>query len=301
MSLDYHLSYQVAHCFQQLLEDLQHLCTYIRQESPPLWMLHAQELTYSQAQDYLIQALQDIWYLTGQDGRYTRTYIGIVAVSAPLMQAAVQVNHSKLALKQALDAIKKAYPQAWSSIKANLHQQVAASLKHQRPFALQGALASQGLSALHLKQSWRQLPLLDTPVEQVRFSWYSSGRSIKRLSVAQAHALLMAMNPEDPLVARQLKALAQLPSTTPLAQVQAQAPLMRANVFYQQALDDGRTRRALNVALPLFIQMTHLPEHNQPSLNAPEARTRKQRADNQLADEVFLPSLRAYLYKDAYR
>lgn len=75
--------------------------------------------------------------------------------------------------------------------------------------------------------------------------------------------------------------------------------VMRANLFFREALDDGRQRRAMNVPLPLFIPSPEgrLPPHNVPADAPPQTRSRAKRADTKLEDTPFLPSLRAYRYR----
>ncbi|BBI61585.1 hypothetical protein HSBAA_28910 [Vreelandella sulfidaeris] len=92
-------------------------------------------------------------------------------------------------------------------------------------------LRRNGLARLHLKQSWRQLPIAQAPVSRVRFAWYSSGRSIKRLTVQEAERKLIQLDTDAPHIRIQLRKLASIPSGEILAQVQTQAPLMRANLF----------------------------------------------------------------------
>ena len=76
---------------------------------------------------------------------------------------------------------------------------------------------------------------------------------------------------------------------------------MRANLFFKEPLADGRGRRAMNLALPLFIPASdgRLPEHNQPLPRPPQGRTRARRSDERLEDDVFLPSLRVYRYRES--
>lgn len=150
-----------------------------------------------------------------------------------------------------------------------------------------------------MKQCWRLIPLAEAPVARIRFAWYTSGRSIKRISVQEAEQKLLQLDTDAPHVRIQLRKLASLPSQEVLAQVQNQAPLMRANLFYTEPLADGHTRRALNVAMPLVVPATEgrLPDIKTPPQTAPIARTRAKRRDEKLESEVFLPSLRVFRYR----
>ena len=84
-----------------------------------------------------------------------------------------------------------------------------------------------------------------------------------------------------------------------MAQVQTQAPLMRANLFFVEPLADGHTRRALNIAMPLIVPANEgrLPHLKAPAETPPTTRTRAKRRDEKLEDDVYLPSLRIYRYR----
>ena len=239
---------------------------------------------------WLRRALLDFWYHDGQDGRATRAHIGLVAADETLLTRVAEVNAAKAAFAALLGQIREQVPALITEIKTVL------------PFrypALHDHLRGQGLARLHLKQCWRAIPVAEAPVARVRLAWYSSGRSIKRLSVREAEQRLLKLDAEAPHVRIQLRKLAGIPDGEPLAQVQRQAPLMRANLFFREPLEDGRSRRAMNVALPLFVPSPdgRLPDHNLPPPTPPERRTRARRRDERLEDEPFLPSLRVFRYR----
>lgn len=114
----------------------------------------------------------------------------------------------------------------------------------------------------------------------------------------------MKLDTEAEHVRLQLRLLAGLPPDEILTRIQPQAPLMRANLFYREPVlrDDGeapRTRRALNVSLPLFLPHDdlRLPSLNQPPSTPPTERTRARRGDVRIEDEPFLKSLRVHRYR----
>ncbi|MDI5890535.1 DNA replication terminus site-binding protein [Halomonas rhizosphaerae] len=239
---------------------------------------------------WLRHALLDVWYQDGQDGRATRSHVGLVAGDEPVMEAVARVNATKKAFAALLAEIRSEVP--------SLIPEIKAVLPFRHP-ALHDHLRGTGLARLHLKQCWRAIPLAEAPVARVRLAWYASGRSIKRLTVREAEQKLLALDSEAPHVRIQLRHLAGIPGGEPLAQVQSQAPLMRANLFYREPLEDGRSRRAMNIALPLFVPSPdgRLPDHNLPPPRPPATRTRARRRDERLEDTVFLPSLRVYRYR----
>lgn len=239
---------------------------------------------------WLREALQDVWYQDGQDGRATRAYIGLVAADDEVMEAVAAANAAKAAFAALTAKIRDQAP--------SLIPEAKAVLPFRHP-ALHDHLRGEGLARVHLKQCWRAIPASEAPLARVRLAWYSSGRSIKKLTVQEAEQKLLTFDSEAPHIRIQLRRLAGIPSGEPLAQVQRQAPLMRANLFYREPLEDGRSRRAMNVALPLFVPSPdgRLPDHNLPPLQPPETRTRARRRDEKLEDEPFLPSLRVFRYR----
>ncbi|GAB6875061.1 DNA replication terminus site-binding protein [Halomonas shantousis] len=240
--------------------------------------------------EWLRRALFDFWYLDGQDGRVTRTYVGLIAADPPLMHAVERVNLAKSEFSELISQVQKEKPGMIAEIKA--------TLPFRHPM-LNDHLKQQGLARLHLKQSWRHIPTADAELSRVRLAWYSSGRSIRRLTVSQVEKMLLSLDADAPHIRIQLGKLASIPSGEPLARVQKQAPLMRANLFFREPLVDGRLRRAMNVALPLFIPSPdgRLPDYNRPPPFPPEKRMRAKRSDERLEEEVFLPSLRVYRYR----
>ncbi|GAA3895387.1 hypothetical protein GCM10022228_03050 [Halomonas cibimaris] len=284
--LDYQLLYRLDSAFDDVLAALEAVNEQARLCPPGYWALD----TPGAGGDWLHAALFDMWHTPGQDGRQTRNYIGLVAANDALLDAVIRANAAKSRFSDALQAIKQQAPSLLSEGRERLPR------RHPR---VQTVLERNGLARLHLKQCWRHLPVAEAPVSRVRFAWYSSGRSIKRLSVRQAEEKLLALDSDAAHVRLQLRRLAGIPSSEPLAQVQPQAPLMRANLFFTEPLADGHTRRALNAAMPIFVPSAQgrLPHTNCPALTPPEKRTRARRRDEKLEHEPFLPSLRVYRYR----
>lgn len=283
----YHLMQQLERSFDTLIQALEALAEHYERQAPPTWQLLPVDDTPSR---WMRTALLDVWHQTGQDGRETRNYLGIVAADETLITAAHKVNEAKEAFHATLQTIKRAAPKSLSDAKAQLTR---------RHPDVQSVLNKDGLARLHLKQCWRQLPIADADVAKVRFAWYQSGRSIKRITVREAEQKLLQLDSDAPHVRVQLRRLAGIPSSEPLAQVQSQAPLMRANLFFNHPLADGHTRRALNVAMPLFVPSAQgvLPDIKAPSAQPHTTRTRAVRRDEKIEPDVFLPSLRVFRYR----
>lgn len=287
MSTHYRLLSQLDSSFESLVTSLNNLAKLLKKAQLPCWMMGCD--TEAASRERLLLALLDLWYVDGQDGRVTRSYPGLVMCNEKIWQQLGEVNYAKVTFSGAIDAIRRESPDLLSDARQHL---VA---RHSK---LHAHLTAEGLARLHLKQCWRQIPGCTTPLRQVRFSWYSSGRSIRRMSYKEAVYRLEQMNTQAPHIQLQLQKLAGIPDNTPLAQVQNQAPLMRANLFFTDQLPGLPDRQAMNIAMPLFIlaETPVLPPFNLPSATPPEKRTRAVRSDAQLEDEVFLPSIRVFKY-----
>lgn len=282
----YEALHALDNAFDHLMQRLNAAIACYARTLPPTWMFDS-ELTPAA---WFEQALMDLWYLNGQDGRETRNYIGIVAAEPELLYALEQVNAAKSRFSMLLQHVKSLSPAHLSEARHRLAE---------RHPDIDTLLQRNGLARLHLKQCWRHIPIAEASVARVRFAWYSSGRSIKRLSVGDAEQKLLKLDTQAPHVQIQLRKLASLPSGEMLAQVQPQAPLMRANLFFTEPLEDGHTRRALNVALPLIVPATQrgLPHLKYPPTQPPSERTRARRRDEKIEAEPFLPSLRIHRYR----
>ncbi|GLR64694.1 hypothetical protein [Marinospirillum insulare] len=288
MTTHYRLLSQLDSSFELLVNSLAYLSEMLAEAQLPVWMLGYTSEASSRAA--LTYALEDLWYLDGQDGRVTRSYPGLVVCNAAIWQQLGSVNFCKVTFSRALDAIRKESPDILSEARLGI------AARHAK---LHAHLSEEGLARLHLKQTWRQIPGCDAPLKQVRLSWYSSGRSIRRISYKEAVYRLEKMDTNAPHIKLQLQKLAGITESTPLAQVQDQAPLMRANLFFDNPLPGLPERQAMNLAMPLFVltKDEKLPAFNLPSLTPPEKRTRAKRSDAQLEDQAFLPSIRVFKYK----
>ena len=283
----YRLLHELDDRFDHLITTIEAALTLYEQQVPPTWVFHQPIVDTG----WLRKALLDMWHQEGQDGRETRNYVGIIAADEALIESIDTINQAKARISELIQKIKNLSPKALGDIKQRLPKR--------HPY-VDDVLRQSGFARLHLKQCWRHIPIAEASVARIRLAWYSSGRSIKRLSVQEAEQKLMQLNTEAPHVRIQLRKLAGLPSSEPLAQVQAQAPLMRANLFFTEPLEDGHTRRALNIAMPLFVPAPEqrLPHVNLPPLHPPTERKRARRRDEKLEQDPFLPSLRIYRYKD---
>ncbi len=275
------LAQAILDAFDRLFLSLQQLSEQLLQDPAPCW-LPTETASPKQAAAALYT---DIWYQHHGDGRETRSLHGLVAAAEATIRQAEQVNRCKAAFQQVIQAYRAGHGE-------RLPEQL-----HQRSQQLASTLQHQGLARLHLKQCYRQIPILDRCPSKVGFNWYCSGRSIRTLSIGEAEQMLLELDCAQPHVQRQLEALGRLQPGERLAQVQQLAPVMRANIVWKEAR--GVTRKARNCALPLLFPYQPgqpFPQHNRPAPTPPPQRRRIVRSDNQLDPVVFLPSLRIHRY-----
>lgn len=236
------------------------------------------------------QVFEDVWYQDGQDGRETRSSFGLIAADDLLINKANHVNDLKDALKAKVNQLQKRDKIQWRELKGELNT------RHEN---LRSSLHFSGLARLHLKQTWRHIPVIDRCPTRVGFNWYNSGRSIQKITLEQAQKALEKMDISSAHIQAQLSALGQLRPNTPLAKVQNLAPVMRANVFFDDNLTPDRL--AMNVSLPLLFRArddNKMPDHNAPPLTPPDERQRAVRSDRRIEDDPFLPSIRVHRYID---
>ncbi|MBN3560619.1 DNA replication terminus site-binding protein [Aliamphritea spongicola] len=227
----------------------------------------------------------DIWYRDGQDGRVTRTQHGLIGADKSLIEKALSVN----AAKQAFQTLATHHRLSQDS---DLQNQLT-----RRESLLAETLQHHGYSRIHLRQCYRQIPIIEGRPVKIGFSWYTSGRSIKQLTPEQALQRLQKMDTSQTHIQMQIDALGHLMPGDMLAQLQSQVPVMRANLLWKQ--NDQMIRKAQNVSLPMLIPLQPgetLPEHNQPLSSPPEQRSRSLRSDLKIDPVPFLPSLRVHKY-----
>ena len=284
--------------FDTLTLGLSTFCQLLEQQKPHCWVALSDDEKSSQrpALDHLRKArsyYQDIWYKDQQDGRETRSCYGLVMANEEIISLAREINVAKDEFKKLVQQVQKTDKDFWLSQKAQLNT------RHQ---SLRNQLYYTGLGRIHLKQLYRHIPILEHRPEKIGFTWYSNGRSIKKLTVAQAGAKLLAMGEEKSHIQQQLQQLNTLAQHETLAQIQTQVPVVRANLVFKLLNEKGHAetvRKAMNVSLPLLVPEEEnplLPAFNEIDEQPPIARTRIARSDFKICEEVFLPSLRVHRY-----
>lgn len=259
------------------------------QKTPmPIWSHNQTE----HPMEWLEIALGDLWYKDGQAGNESTPYVGLVGAAPEHMRLVHEVNAAKHVLQLSGQALKSQAPAGFNHAKSR----VGAERRQVQPH-----LNSAGLARLHLKQAWRRLPVAEDAVRRVHFSWYSSGRMIKRMTVSEVEKALSRLDADAPHIRIQMRKLASLRGDEMLAQVKPQTSLVRANIAFMDPLPTLKMHMAMNVGMPLFVPIAlgeELPDHNEPSPHPPIRRSWPKRCDAKLADEPFLPSVHVHRYRD---
>lgn len=281
---------ELIRSYQRLVEELQGLATSLKQSVLPLWipLTDTEKSLGLSAIDKAIEYYCDIWYQDNQDGRLTRSCHGLVAAAPQVLEQCQNVNFAKTQFKSIVQAIRSA-PKG---------KQWITDLNQRTP-QLRQDLNHKGLGRLHLKQCYRLIPIAPAHPYRAGFNWYTSGRSIRKVSASEIEQKLVKMGLDKPHIKLQFDLLRQLTSNTPLAQVQQQAPLMRANLRYSEQ-NSTQNRTAINLSLPLLFPWDSkrpFPEYNEPPLTPPDQRRRQVRSDCIIEEHPFLPSLRIHRYQ----
>lgn len=289
VSRQYQLIKQIEVAFDEVVTAVTRACAIFKETHAETWALHTDTPNY----EWLHNALLDFWYQDGQDGRETRPYIGMIAAPPSLWTAFAEVNEAKDTFHRLMMDIK--------AMDETIYAPLKGSLLHRHP-QVKTNLDGVGLARINLKQAWRHIPMVDKPVKRVNFTWYVSGRSIRRITVAQAERQLMKLGADSAHIQLQLGLLGNLSPGEPLAQVQRLSPAMRANVYYDIETTPNITplesRRSLNLALPLIVPADDgkLPHYRAPAPTPPEKRTQNRRHDQKIEDMPFLKSIRVHRY-----
>ncbi|WP_286238410.1 DNA replication terminus site-binding protein [Neptuniibacter halophilus] len=277
------LTADLLDAYEQLDNAQQQFSQRLLESAPRYWFLGPAESDISLPQ--ACQRITGIWYQAQGDGRRTENLYGLIGVDPGLIPLIRQLNQIKQRFQQAVRRFRDKHGEP-------------TPLLYQRACELNQKLQDSGLARLHLKQCYRQLPLLEKRPDKVTFSWYCSGRSLKKLTVAEAEQRLLKMDTGNTHIQIQLAALGRIPQSEPLVQIQQQVPVMRANIAWKSG--EQWLRKARNCPLPVFFPLDAtepFPEYNVPPPTPPEQRKRQLRNDLAIEPEPYLPSLRIHRYR----
>ena len=233
-----------------------------------------------------------LWYEDGQDGRATVTCPGIVGATPVTMNEAYACNTAKDNFKKAILALKK--------LRKSHADQLIAEL-HRRSEEVAVAMQRMGAARLNLKQAYRHIPILDVRPVKIGFTWSKQGKTIQRTTVSEARRLLEKRR-DTPQVRNDLNRLQQISNDEILARVRTVCPHLRANVVFENT-DNTLERRLIQAPLPIMVPLKpgeRLPEFI-PIPPTPVGSLRLQRSDVRIEDDVFLPTIRTFRYRQAFR
>jgi len=230
------------------------------------------------------RALSDFFYEDGKDGRQTIQSCSVALFPDSDIDQLVEFNRLKSEFKTYVNQLRKSEPKALSQWQKSAFSQGATHRK---------LLRHQQLSRLNLKQVWRTLRVIDQEVKAISFNWYRSGRSIKKTDKATVLNHLLALEQEGRNIQSAWRTMANISDQQALCIVQAQAPLVRANISFK----DG-SRQAFNSSLPIILTA----QTSMPSIGKlkpiDELKKRKTRADSKIEEPAIIPSLRLHKYSE---
>ena len=222
-------------------------------------------LTDISGQDYARRALTDYWYYGDADGRLTKNYYAHCHVDEQTIKQFDELNRSKASFHQCLLGFSEVERKHISKDIADFH----------RARGVNAVLHDQSMSRLHVRQAYRQIPVFREPIERITFNWYRSGRSIKKLTKTEVLNKLLEFGAEKEHIKIQIDLLASHSDHQPLAQVQLQAPVLRANIRFAS----GESKALNNEANQSRFGAREIPKSRfmqelQPPIRRPAARRR---------------------------
>lgn len=230
-------------------------------------------------------------YIEGQEGREILIGVGLIGASPDTLAQAEALNLAKKQFKLAIVTLKA---QKLKLTDDWLREAFIGFFENNRHEFTATALRAAGLSRLHLKQCYRQIPVLNKRPTKVSWSWANT-RSIKKISKTDAIALLNKKG-NDLGIQKQIEKVLALPQGECIAIVQELAPHLRTNIIYPGA-GESVERIMMKGSLPLLYP-AQLGE-DLPMVIPPKQikiSERQVRADLKIDPDVFLPAIRGHRY-----
>jgi len=297
MMLESELRINLLDCFDKLTLAIEKLsCAILNDDILVAWLQEIKdypELVIPN-QSYREQAcsvIKRLEYFDEQPPREIIVAAGFIGASDETLQLVESVNLSKMKFKQSMLALKATK----LSLKEKHISEGIHFILSNRPSSTSRALHKVGLSRLHLKQCYRQLPILEQAPKKISWTWAHT-RSIRKITAAKACEML-AKKGNQAHIALQLQKCQTLPSNEPLAIIQELAPHLRANIVFEEK---HRIKRLMvKGPLPIFFPAqshTPCPEFKPPKEKQDKNKNRVIRNDVRIDPMVFLPAIRAHRY-----
>lgn len=277
-------------CLQELERSLKALTLHIEQ-SPDLFIATLPGTFQTGASAILVAngSISEIHYHEStRDGRFTPVCLGAIAVSQEGILSAMEVNQAKANFHQACKTVM-------DNARSKGHGKLTPTGKAKR---LRKILTEAGYPRLSMRQCIRQLPVLQHAPVNIRFSYSTGGRSIKKITFEQAKAFLSERNYDSDKAQIQYKKFLKLPVDTPLALVQDLPGYYKANVWHEPKSDP----QTIPAFLPIFYPYDASQDVKRQDC-LPDAHYRVKagspRADKKLMDDPVVDGVRIFGYKDA--
>lgn len=236
-------------------------------------------------------SITDLYYADGiEDGRFTSICLGGIALDASGLTQAIAVNLAK-------DSFHKACKVVMDNARGKGYLKLSAAGKAKR---LRAVLIEAGYPRLSLRQCFRHIPVLHhTPVD-IRFSFSSGGRSIRKITPEQALALLLKKDFESEQAKIDIETISNLLPGTALAQVQDLPGYYKANVWHDLEADPHTIPAFLPIIYPHCEDRMPKRPGSLPEADAGKRLRRKKiRSDKKLSDTALVTSIRVYAYKNS--
>jgi len=283
----------VLESFQSLQQHLNFLSELLPQDSKlPAWLepLPYPSLKSDNPREATCRLYRQLTYLDDQEGREILLGVGLIGVSKKTLEQAHALNMAKKQFKQAVQALKA---QKLSLTDDWLREAFIQLFETFRNDYTATALEAAGLSRLHLKQCYRQIPILDKRPLKVSWSWANT-RSIKKISKKDAIELLNKKG-DDLGIQSQISKVHAMSAGECIAIVQELAPHLRTNIVYPGV--DEVDRVMMKGSLPLLYPAQFGEEL--PVIIPPKPiklGERQTRSDMKIDPEVYLPAIRGHRY-----
>ena len=250
------------------------------------------------------EAYSDLEYIANEDGRTTRTYIGIMAGFGDLVyEQAARINELKENLKLQLQQLAMRAAMRQGILANGSTDQLTPQFKSD---VVREHLRQYDLGRAHLRHLLRPITILEDDYEQVSITKAEAEYKLRKVTVADCEERLLkfaSRDPElNPHIESQLRSLRALAKSDPdadnrlrLVRFQS-APLHRLNIKLQgYAYPEGGSI----VQTPVLWKAKDLSKFNAPGFdNGPRKRRSNAKlpvkANGELED-AFLPSLSVYL------
>tara|TARA_R110002110_G_scaffold415807_1_gene656415 strand:+ start:29323 stop:30219 length:897 start_codon:yes stop_codon:yes gene_type:complete len=295
--LEYELRDNLLEAFNQLTLTIDALCDAILCDSTLVaWLQDIKDYPSlikgkTSPREQVCSVIKRLEYFDTQQPREIIVAAGFIGASTETIELAEAVNLKKLHFKKSMLMLKAA--------KLNLKEKQISdgiqSILSKRPSSTSRALQNLNLARLHLKQCYRQLPILKHTPQKINWTWAHT-RSIKKITAAKACEML-AQKGHHTHIELQLKKCQTLTPSEPLAIVQELAPHLRANIVFEE---NNQTKRLMiKGPLPIFFpatDQTPCPNFRPPKEKQDKNKNRVTRNDVRIDPEVFLPAIRAHRY-----